>query len=194
MVSIILVTGFKPYSTFKRNTSGEIAELLNGSYFKGKEVVGTTLEMGHSAIDRVYREEIGKDYEAIINLCLSPGRTSVGIGKLAINWQAGGGDEDGPATKVGKIIENGPDALFSRIPAEETVHSLRSSRIPAEVSYSCGASLCNKIFFYSLYLSKARAGLVLLPVDSDSSLDGKYPTMAIDSLIKSAEIVIQKAI
>ncbi|MCL4450792.1 MAG: pyroglutamyl-peptidase I [Candidatus Thermoplasmatota archaeon] len=194
MVPIILITGFKPYSVFKRNPSGEIAELLNGSYFKGMEVVGLSLDVKHSVIEEGFKKELEKGYDIIISTGLSPGRNVIGIEKIAVNWQGDCRDEEGSTPKPGKIIEEAPDGIFSRLPVEDIVHSLRSSKIPSEISFTAGTFLCNKIFFYSLYYSSAKAGFIHFPVDSESSVDGRYPTMAIDFMIKSVEIAIQKTI
>lgn len=194
MVSIILVTGFKPYSVFKRNPSGEIAELLDGSYFKGMEVVGLSLDVKHSLIEQEFKKELERGYDVIISTGLAPGRSVIGIEKVAVNWQGDSKDEDGKATMPGKIIEGAPDGIFSRLPVEDILHSLRSSKIPSEISFTAGTFLCNKIFFYSLYYTSAMAGFIHFPVDSESSVDGKYPTMVIDFMIRSVEMAIQKTI
>jgi pyroglutamyl-peptidase len=192
VVSIILVTGFKPYSKFRKNPSGEIAELLNGSYFRGHEVKGVSLEVKHSVIEVDYLKELKKEYEIIINTGLSPGRNAIGVEKIALNWQGDSKDENGISKEPSKIVNKAPDGIFSRLQVEKIVHSLRSAKIPAEVSYSAGTFICNKIFFYSLYYSRARAGFIHFPLESESSVDGKYPTMAIESMIKSVEIAIQQ--
>lgn len=194
MVSVILLTGFKPYSTFKRNSSGEIAELLDGSYFKGKEVKGISLDVKHSSIRRIYSEELKKRYDLIVNTGLTPGKNVVSLEKIAINWQDDSKDEEGISPKTGKIVPDGPDGLFARIPVEEVVHKLRSAKIPSQVSFSPGISLCNKIFYYSLYYSKAKSGFINFPLEDGSSLDGKYPTMVIDKMIRAVELSIQKMI
>jgi pyroglutamyl-peptidase len=194
VVPIILVTGFKQYSNFKRNPSGEIAELLDGSYFRGKEVVGMALEAKHSVLEKEYLREVKKGYEVIVNTGLSPGRRVIGVEKVAVNWQSDEKDEDGVSSKAGSILREGPDGLFSRLPVEDILHSLRSAKIPSEISFSAGIFLSNKIFFLSLYYSKGKAGFVNFPAEAESSLDGKYPTMNIESMIKSLEITIQKTI
>ncbi len=194
MVPVILLTGFRPYSIFKRNPSGEIAELLNGSYFKGNEVVGISLDMKHSIIRREYAEELKKKHDIIINLGIVPGLNAVSLEKIALNWQDGSKDEEGISATVGRIVKKGPDGLFSRIPVEGILHTLRSSKIPSQISFSTGATLCNKILYYSLFYSEAKAGLINFPLERGSSLDGKYPTMEIDLMIKSVEISIQKIV
>ncbi|MCL4447040.1 MAG: pyroglutamyl-peptidase I [Thermoplasmatales archaeon] len=187
------MTGFKPYSNFKRNPSGEIAELLDGSHFKGKEVVGITLEVKHSVIEKRYLMELKKEYEIIINTGIGPGRNVIGIEKIAVNWQGSTKDEEG-SSRDGKIAKDAPDGIFTRLPVEEILHSLRSAKIPSEISFSAGTFLCNKILYCSLYYSTARAGFIHFPLDSESSLDGKYPSMIIDNMIKSVELAIQKTI
>ena len=103
-------------------------------------------------------------------------------------------DEDGLSARVGRIVKDAPDGLFSRLQTDEILHSLRSAKIPSELSFSAGTFVCNKIFYYSLYYTKAKAGFIHFPLDSESSLDGRYPTMSIDNMIKSIEMVIQKTI
>lgn len=194
MVSIILVTGYRPYSTFKRNPSGEIAELFDGAYFKGNEVVGKTYEVKHSVIDKDYLKELKEGYDIIINTGISPGRSVIGLEKIAVNWSSGIRDESGRTPLPGRVVKGGPDGLFSRLPVDEILHSFRSAKIPSEISFSAGTFLCNKIFYYSLYHSNAKAGLIDFPIDSESSLEGKYPTMSIDNMIRSVEIAIQKVV
>jgi Pyrrolidone-carboxylate peptidase (N-terminal pyroglutamyl peptidase) len=175
VVPIILITGFKPYSVFKRNPSGEIAELLNGSYFKGMEVVGLSLDVKHSVIEEGFKKELEKGYDIIISTGLSPGRTVIGIEKIAVNWQGDYKDEEGSTPKPGKIIEDAPDGIFSRLPVEDIVHSLRSSKIPSEISFTAGTFLCNKIFFYSLYYSSAKAGSYIFLLTPKALLMGNTP-------------------
>jgi len=194
VVSIILVTGFRPYSVFKRNPSGEIAELLDGSYFRGNEVVGISLEFKHSYLRKQYMQQIKKGYDIIINTCLSPGRNAIAIERMALNWQNDTIDEEGIAPKEGKIVEDGPDCLPSRIPVGEIVQTLRSSKIPSEISPTGGTFICNKVLYYSLYFTKSKAGLIHFPLDTEGSLNGRYPTMNIDLMIRSVEIAIQKTI
>ncbi len=152
------------------------------------------LEVKHSDLDKEYLEEIKKDYDAIINTGISPGRNAISVEKIALNWQDDMKDEDGLSARVGRIVKDAPDGLFSRLQTEEILHSLRSAKIPSELSFLAGTFVCNKIFYYSLYYTKAKAGFIHFPLDSESSFDGRYPTMSIDNMIKSIEMVIQKTI
>ena len=129
-----------------------------------------------------------------MNTGLAPGATSIKIEKIAINWQTDVKDEEGISPSPGRIVEDGPDAIFSRIDVEGAVHSLRSAGIPSDISYFAGTYLCNKIFFYSLYFTKSRAGFLHFPMTPEESVDGKNPTMDIERMIKAVELVIQKNI
>lgn len=188
------MTGFKPYSVFKRNPSGEIAQLLDGSYFKGNEVVGLSLDVSHSYLRTQYPEVLKNGYDVIINTSLSPGNSSIDIVRVAVNWQDEISDVDGVSPKSGKIVSRGPEGIISRLPIDDIIHALRSARIPSKISLDSGSFISNKIFYYSLYLTKVRTGLIQLPMDSESSLDGKFPTMNIDNMIRSVEVSIQKTI
>ncbi len=191
---MILLTGFKPFSTFKKNPSGEIAKLLDGSYFKGEEVRGIEIEVTHEAI-RNYIEEIGRnEYSLIINTGLAAGRSYISVEVIAVNWQSSEKDENDFAPADGKIVENGPDGIFSSIPFLEVLHSLRSAKIPSKLSFTAGTFLCNKIFYSSLYYSKAKVGFIHLPATDDISVAGEYPILEIEKMIKSVELTIQKTI
>jgi pyroglutamyl-peptidase len=194
VVSVILITGFKPFSIFKRNPSGEIAELIDGSYFRGKEVIGRSFEMSRKAVIEEYIPELEKKYDPILNLSVSPGLNAVSLEKIAINWSEIHTDEELVPPSSGFIVNDAPDGIFSRIPLMDILESLRSSRIPSRISYSAGAGIGNMISFYSLFLTRSKAGLIQFPVDISDALDGKYPSMGIDLMIKSVEIAIQKTI
>ncbi|MEM0073314.1 MAG: hypothetical protein QW078_03110 [Thermoplasmatales archaeon] len=194
MVRIILITGFAPYSNFKRNPSGEIAELLDGTYIKGEELKGIKLEVKNSEIEGKYLDQLKEKYSLIVNTGLAPSNRSISLEKIAINWQTDIKDEEGISPSTGKIDEKAPDAIFARMDVEKIIHSLRSAGIPSEISYFAGTFLCNKIFFMTLYKTDYPAGFIHLPLTPDASLDGKYPTMDMELMIKAVEIVIQKVI
>lgn len=190
---MILLTGFKPFSTFKKNPSGEIAKLLDGAYFKGEEVRGLELDVTHEAIKN-YLDELKNEYSIIINTGLAAGRSYISVEVIAVNWQSSEKDENNFAPPEGKIIDNGPDGIFSSIPVRDVLHTLRSAKIPSKLSFTAGTFLCNKIFYYSLYNSKAKVGFIHLPATDDISVTGEYPTMEIEKMIKSIELTIQKTL
>ncbi|MEM0127949.1 MAG: hypothetical protein QXO03_02530, partial [Thermoplasmatales archaeon] len=167
-----MITGFTPFSVYKKNPSGEIAELLDGSYFKGEEVRGIKLEVKNSEIRGRYLKELEVKYSLIVNTGLAPASKSISVEKVALNWQTDIKDEEGIAPSTGRIEEAGPDAIFARIDVERLVHSLRSSGIPSEISYFAGTFLCNKIFFTTLRRTSAPAGFIHFPLTPDSSIDG----------------------
>lgn len=167
---------------------------MDGFHFKGNEVVGLSLEVTHSSIGGHYLDEIRKGYDIIMNLGISPGINSVLLERIAVNWQDDRKDEEGISSGSGRIVKDGPDGLFTRLPVEAITHSLRSVKIPCDISFSAGTFLGNKIFYYSLYYTKSRAGLIHFPLETESSLEGEYPTMNIEHMIKSVELAIQKTI
>lgn len=153
------------------------------------------LKMTRKEIYSSYLNEIMKEYDCIINTSIFPGRTSVSLEKIAVNWSEDSVDgEYGVLGNGRKIAEKGPDTILSRIPLEEILHSLRSIKIPSQISLSAGTSFQNEIFYLSLYHSKSKAGLINFPLETSSALQGEYPSMTIDLMIRSVEAVIQKII
>ena len=88
-----------------------------------------------------------------------------------------------------------PDGLFSRFHVEELVKVLNSIGIPAEISLSAGAYLCNYVMFIILMESKKLGipgGFVHVPNDEQLSAmmyPKTYPSISIDT-IKRAIIEI----
>ncbi len=190
---MILLTGFKPFSSFKKNPSGEIAKLLDGAYFKGEEVRGIELGVTHRELDD-YVKMLNENYSLILNTGLAAGRSYISVEVIAVNWQGSEMDEEKFSAKEGKIIENGPDGIFARIPFKEIVHTLRSDRIPSKLSFTAGTFLCNKIFYLSLLNSSSKAGFLHFPATDEISINGEYPSMNIEKMIKSVELTIEKTI
>lgn len=191
---MILITGFKPFSNFKKNPSAEVASLLDGIYFKGEEVRGMQLEVTHNAINNEYVRALQEKYSLIINTGLAAGRSYISVEVIAVNWQSAEKDEANFSPEEGKIINDGPDGIFSRIPVKDVLHSLRSERIPSRLSFTAGTYLCNKIFYYSLYYSGATAGFLHFPATDDISISGEYPSMEIEKMIRAVELTIEKSI
>lgn len=191
---MILITGFKPFSIFKKNPSGEVAALLDGMYFKGQETRGIELDVTHKAVNGEYLKILEDKYSLIINTGLAAGRNYISVEVIAVNWQSAEKDESNFSPEEGKIVNNGPDGIFSRIPVKDVLHSIRSEKIPSRLSFSAGVYLCNKIFYYSLYYSDALAGFLHFPATAEISLSGEYPSMEIEKMIRAVELTIERSI
>jgi pyroglutamyl-peptidase len=49
------------------------------------------------------------------------------------------------------IIEDGPDAYFSKLPIKKIVQTLNQSGFPASISNAAGTYLCNNVLYSLLH-------------------------------------------
>ncbi len=186
-MSLILLTAFEPFGGEKENSSRtllyEIPERVYGS-----RVIKAVLPVvyGH-AFDRleplIEREK--PDY--VIMLGEAQGRTHLSLEQQAINlMDSQRPDNLGNTHKDDKIIEGGPDALFTTILVDDLVDTMRKRNIPAERSYSAGTYVCNDLFYRVLHYVetfnlKIKAGFIHVPaLPSQAAKKGDMPSMSVD--------------
>jgi len=165
----ILLTGFEPFGGEEVNPSGEVAKSLDGSEIGGFTVVSRILPVKWKATGDTLRSFIEEvDPVIVLSLGLAAGRAEISVEKVAINYQAKAKDNEGNIPEVRYIIENGPDAYFASVPSEEMVEEITKGGIPARLSLSAGAYLCNYAFYFASHYvrktgRKALVGFIHVP-------------------------------
>lgn len=178
------------------NSSLEVLERLEGRNIPGVEVVTRTLPTEFGAAPRVLLEEIQHTSPGVV-VCLGQarGRAAVTPERVAINVasthtlpdNAGDHPEDEP------VIPDGPAAYFSTLPVRRIADELRRNGLPASVSCTAGTFVCNAVFYTLMHAlahdhQHVRGGFVHLPVLPEQAPDGDTPTMALDDLLRAAQI------
>lgn len=169
MTGRILLTGFEPFGEDQVNPSWEVAGSLDGVEVLGFQISSRLLPVEWGvAGDKLeaFIEEV--DPVIILSLGLASGRAEVSVEKVAINYQGKARDNKGNIGTQSYIIQNGPDAYFASVPVEEIVDELVKGGIPARLSLSAGAYLCNYTFYRASHYVKqtgrnARVGFIHLP-------------------------------
>jgi pyroglutamyl-peptidase len=133
--------------------------------------------------------------DVVICLGQAEGRTSITPEKVAINLDdARLADNEGVARNDVKIMDDGPDAYFSTLPLNTMVDAIKAQGIPAAVSLSAGAFLCNHVFYVAQNKfagTKVRSGFVHVPLmDSQAPEFPGLPTMPLDQMVTAVKIML----
>lgn len=182
-MSTILLTGFAPFGGSKSNPSQQIAESLHGETFSGAQVVSLTLPVVMSK-DRERLREAIETYQPILvlSLGLASGTTCLDVERFAVNLQIPESDDPskllGPNLPQSKIVEDGPNALFSTLDPEQIAEVIRTEAgVPARAHGYAGSYACNHIFYQALHYAASRGlsykvGFIHLPLSSEQAAAG----------------------
>jgi pyroglutamyl-peptidase len=133
--------------------------------------------------------------DVVICLGQAEGRIAITPERVAINLDdARLADNQGVLRNDVKILEDGPDAYFSTLPVNEIVAAIKAQGIPAAVSLSAGAFLCNHVFYVAQNKfagSDVRSGFVHVPLmDSQAAEFPGLPTMPLDQMVLAVRAMI----
>jgi pyroglutamyl-peptidase len=187
----VLLTGFEPFGTATTNPSGEIVKQINGD-----NIVTAILPVAYAqSAEKLLALIAEHNPDVVISLGQAEGRTAITPEKVAINLDdARLADNEGVMRNDVKILDNGPDAYFSTLPINEIVDAIKAQGIPASVSLSAGAFLCNHVFYVAQNKfagTNVRSGFVHVPLmDSQASEFPGLPTMPLDQMVTAVRAMI----
>ena len=188
----VLLTGFEPFGTATSNPSGEIVKQISGD-----NIVTAILPVAYTqSAERLLALIAEHNPDVVICLGQAEGRTQITPEKIAINLDdARLADNDGVLRNDVKIIESGPDAYFSTLPINEIVEAIKARGVPATVSLSAGAFLCNHVFYVAQNKfagTKVRSGFVHLPLmDSQAAEFPGLPTMPLNQMVIAVRAMLE---
>ncbi len=193
----VLLTGFEPFGSWKRNPSGETVRHLDGATIVDAEITGLILPVSYrraatpliAAIDELRPDVV---------LNLGQGKdVGVRVERVAVNRCEAptGGDNDGYEPQGEPVVPGGPATYLSTLPVAEIVSLLTSIGIEAAPSDSAGEFLCN----YSMYTTlhhiathqlPIRAGFIHASPLSDEMQDRQGQGMSLKKWIEFTEAVL----
>ena len=188
----VLLTGFEPFGTATSNPSGEIVKQISGD-----NIVTAILPVTYAQSAERLLSLINQHNPDVV-LCLgqAEGRTQITPEKVAINLDdARLPDNAGVQRSDVKILDDGPDAYFTSLPIKEMVDAAKAAGVPASVSLSAGAFLCNHVFYVAqnnFAGTKVRSGFVHVPLmDSQAPEFPGLPTMPLDQMVKAVRAMLE---
>ena len=188
----ILLTGFEPFGTATSNPSGEIVKQISDV-----NIVTAILPVAYrQSAERLLALITEHNPDVVICLGQAEGRTQITPEKVAINLDdARLADNEGVLRNDVKILDSGPDAYFSTLPVKEIVEAIKAKGVPAAISLSAGAFLCNHVFYIAQNKfagTNVRSGFVHVPLmDSQAPEFPGLPTMPLDQMVTAVRAMLE---
>ena len=163
----LLITGFDPFGGASVNPSWQAVQRLPeqvGAYVLRKLEVPTVF---HQATQVVL--EAAAQYQPDLILCVGQagGREAVTPERIAVNIRDARIPDNAGYTPKGQFVsEDGPAAYFSTVPVECMAKAIREAGLPATVSNSAGAFVCNDTLYGLLHAfagTQTKVGFIHVP-------------------------------
>jgi pyroglutamyl-peptidase len=188
----VLLTGFEPFGKATLNPSGEIVKQISGD-----NIVTAILPVAYAqSAERLLALIAEHNPDVVISLGQAEGRTHISPERIAINLDdARLADNEGVIRNDVPIVAGGPVAYESTLPIKEIVKAINDAGVPAVVSLSAGAFLCNHVFYVAQdYFkgTKVRSGFVHVPLmDEQAGEFPGLPTMPLVQMVKAVRTMLE---
>jgi len=137
--------------------------------------------------------------DVVLCFGLASGRSRFCLERVAINlmdFQIP--DNVGVKISEAPINENGPTAYFTNLPINDLLSILLSANIPARISLTAGAFLCNLVFYRLMHEIETcqlstKAGFFHLPLQPDQAIDSNKPSnsLSLEKVIQAVLLIIK---
>ena len=171
----LLITGFMPFGPNDVNPSWEAVRALPETLGEWTLVpMLLPVEYGR-AVALAAEYALAEHADAILCVGLAAGRSAVTPEAIGINMRdAALADNAGFWPQGEPIVPDGPAAYFSTLPVRKMVDAIRSESIPAALSYTAGAYVCNDLLYSLLHRfsgTDVRVAFVHVPTVDTIPLD-----------------------
>lgn len=194
----ILLTGFEPFLDFTVNPTMKIVEELNGSVIGGFLVIGKIMPVDFAVSGKTIVKLIEETRpDVVISLGLAAGRFKMTPERIAINFKDGPKDNNGYVPMDEPINIEGEPGYLSTLPIRRMVKDLIAGGLPAEISNTAGAYLCNNVMYESLHYTKNSnprmlAGFIHMPASHELAIQhGGIPSWSHEDLVRGVKICIE---
>ena len=196
----LLLTAFEPFGGESINPSLETARKMEKFDFPNAMV-----QVAELPVDRFRAVEIALELiracrpdivimlgEAGARYRVNPERVAINVDDFRIPDNAGNQPRDEP------IIEDGPVGYFSTLPIRAIADRINKADIPAAISNSAGAHLCNRLFYSVMHTIsieglRIKAGFIHVPYLHDQAIH-KYPdvpSLSRESIVEAVRLAIE---
>ena len=199
----LLLTGFEPFGESKINPSEQVVRALAREKIPGVEMHTAILPVERVRGPQVLLDAVKRvQPDAVLCLGEAQRRMAISIERVAINLM----DYRMPDNAGQKIVDepiarDGPAAYFCTLPVRAMFDAVRAAGVPAELSLSAGAYLCNQVIYMLLHYlaqnkSNTRAGFIHLPALPEQVIARDAVTlgasMSLATMIKGVRAAVQK--
>ncbi len=163
----LLITGFDPFGGETVNPSWEAVKMLPdvvGDYVLCKLEIPTVFGL---AGEKVLAQAEAFQPDVILCIGQAGGRAAVTPERIAVNIRdARIADNAGQQPKGEFVVADGPAAFFATVPVVKMAENIGRLGIPATVSNSAGAFVCNDVLYTLLHRfagTDVRVGFIHIP-------------------------------
>lgn len=188
----LLITGFDPFGGENINPSWEAVKALPdtiGAY----EIIKLQLPTVYGKAAKAaigFAETIKPD--VILSIGQAGGRKGITPEVVAINLrEAKIPDNDGNMIQNEPVVPGGPAAYFSTVPVRKMVSLIADAGLPASLSYSAGAFVCNDVLYSLLHHfdgTDTLVGFVHVPYLPEQAKES-MPFMALDDIVTALKCI-----
>jgi pyroglutamyl-peptidase len=199
----LLLTAFEPFGGEGLNPSLETARQIENLTFSEAKVIVARLPVDRYKGIETALELIREQHpDIVIMLGEAGGRYRVTPERVAINIDDFRiPDNAGNQPKDEAIIEGGPVGYFSTLPIRAITDRINKANIPAAISNSAGAHLCNRLFYSVMHAISveglpAKAGFIHVPYLHHQALN-KYPdvpSLSLESIVEAVRLSIEVSV
>lgn len=190
----LLITGFDPFGGEHINPSWEAVRLL-------PEMVGEyrlTILQIPTVFGRAAEEILAAAKElqpdVILSVGQAGGRKAITPEVIGINLrEAAIPDNAGNRPVNTPVLEDGPDAFFATVPVREMVKGITAAGLPATLSYSAGAFVCNDVLYTLLHHYRGtatRVGFIHVPFLPEQAKEN-VPCMTLEQIVRGLTAAIE---
>ena len=185
---MVLITGFAPFNGASINPSWEAVQRVPATV-AGHDVHRMMLPVEYGRAADLLLQEIARVKPAVVICCgLAGGRKTITPELVAINYRwAGIADNTGLLCQGEAITPDGPAAYMTSLPVHALVARMQEAGLPAGLSLSAGAYVCNDVY-YALLASEETLGHkgLFLHVPAEDAADTDACARAVTICLETA--------
>jgi pyroglutamyl-peptidase len=192
----VLLTGFEPFNNARLNPSEQIIIRLKPDSVPGAQIITAVLPVVYSeAASHLIALVQEHNPDVVISFGQAEGRTAITPERFAVNLNDANLADNKGHIRVDQAIQQGtPTAYETTLPVKELVAAVKSEGIPAALSLTAGAFVCNHIFYElqnALKDTQIQSGFVHVPlmIEQQEDFPGLF-TMDIDTMVLAAKTMV----
>ena len=191
----LLISGFDPFDGEQINPSWEAVKRLPdriGAYELSRIELPTVYGL---AAARMLDAAKALLPDAIICIGQAGGRKAVTPEVIGINLrEASIADNAGVLCAGDPILPDGENAYFSTLPVRRMVEVIRGAELPATLSYSAGAFVCNDLLYTLLHAYRNTSipvGFIHVPYLPEQIKDASVPSLSLEKIVEALTLAIE---
>ncbi len=195
----ILFTGFAPFGGDKTNPSWETVSRLP-EQIGDIRIVRRQMPVEYDGVAALLEQAVREEQPDAVICVGQAGKRSVITPELvAVNVKDAVSPDNAGVSYAGEPIRaDGPAAYFATIPVRDIVANLKAAGVPAVLSYTAGAYVCNCIMYHLLDLLSLRfprvlGGFIHLPFSCDQVCEhsASVPSLPLETMVKGLTIAAE---